>query len=50
MFATSCTTTKKKTIIDLPRSEENKTWTPTFMPPLPPSTAGLSRQSTCFIN
>ena len=35
---------KQKCVIDLPRSEENKNWTPTVMPPLPPSNAGLSRQ------
>ena len=32
-------------IVQLPRSEEDK-WTPSVMPPLPPSTQGLSRQSS----
>ena len=40
---------KQKCITNLPRSEADKTWMPSIMPPLPPSTAGLSRQSSRYI-
>ena len=40
--------TNQKCIIDMPRSEQDKTWTPVVMPPLPPFTDGLSRQSRVY--